>query len=137
MTKRRVGVVVGVVVVLLVAGTAVVAAGRRGHGPAYRLLCPEKVRTYAVMPTPDVRLARGSLTVGVGERFAVGGYRGTLPAAGPLLTGDATVVRTAGTKVFPTGERCGRVVSGYRYTIFLAVHPGEVTIDDAAVHVTA
>jgi hypothetical protein len=39
--------------------------------------------------------------------------------------------------VFPSVQRCERVVSGYRYTIFVAVHPGDITIDDAEIHVVA
>ncbi|UWZ34079.1 hypothetical protein Drose_22795 [Dactylosporangium roseum] len=135
MTRTRWWAAVAAAVAMIGLGT-VALAGRLGHGPAYGLLCPEQVTSYAVAPTPGVPLARGTLTVRLGDRFAVGGHEGPLPAGDPLLTGEVAVVRAVGETVFATGERCGRAVSGYRYSLFEAVRPGEVTVGDVLIRVT-
>ena len=51
--------------------------------------------------------------------------REPMPDGRPRLGGDATVVRYDHAEISPTEERCGRVVAGYRYRVYVAEHAGD------------
>ncbi len=122
--------------VLLAAGVVLAGAGVALRGPVYRLACPVTVTAYGQLPRPDVPVVGGRYFAEVGDAFAVGGHREPMPAGRPRLEGDATVVRYARAETSPTGERCGRVVAGYRYHVYVAEHAGDVVIDGHPVHIS-
>ncbi|GAB3855338.1 hypothetical protein ACFPIJ_59870 [Dactylosporangium cerinum] len=123
------------VLLALLAALAGLAVALRG--PIYRLACPETITAYGQMPRPDVPLVRGRYFAQVGDGFAVGGYRDPMPAGLPRVEGDASVARYLRTTTAPTGERCGKVVSGYRYHIYTAENPGDVVIDGHQIQIVA
>lgn len=126
------------VIILVLLGVAGLIAGPAlaRRGPVYRLACPEQVTAYGQMPRPAVPVVKGRYLAEVGDSFAVGGHRDPMPAGLPRLGGDATVVRYARAETSPTGERCGRVVAGYRYHVYVAEHAGDVVIDGNPVHIS-
>ena len=126
---KRLAVLLALLVVL--GGAAAVL-----RGPIYRLACPETITAYARMPRPDVPVVAGAYLAEVGDRFAVGGHYEPMPAGRPRVGGDASVVRYDRAETSPTDERCGRVVAGYRYHIYVAEHAGSVVIDGHQVQIS-
>ncbi|WP_327010059.1 hypothetical protein OHA72_24165 [Dactylosporangium sp. NBC_01737] len=129
--KRLLVLFAAVAVAALIIGPAL---ARRG--PVYRLACPESVTAYGQMPRPAVPVVGGAYVAEVGDRFAVGGHRDPMPEGRPRLGGDATVVRYDHAETSPTGQRCGRVVAGYRYHVYVAEHAGDVVIDGHQVRIS-
>ncbi|GAA3192331.1 hypothetical protein ACFO1B_04980 [Dactylosporangium siamense] len=127
---KRLAVLLALLVVL--AGGAVAL-----RGPIYRLACPETVTNYGQMPRPAVPLVRSRYFAQVGDGFAVGGHRDPMPSGRPRVEGDASAVRYVRAETSPTGERCGTVVAGYRYHIYVAEHAGDVVIDGYQIQIAA
>jgi len=129
-TRRLVIVLAVLGVIGLIAGPAL---ARRG--PVYRLACPARITAYDQLPRPAVPVVTGAHRAQVGDTFAVGGRRDPMPAGRPALGGDASVVRYVRAETSPTEERCGRVVAGYRYHVYVAEHAGDVVIDGHRVQI--
>jgi hypothetical protein len=127
---KRLAVLLALLVVLGGVGLAL-------RGPISRLVCPATVTAYDQMPRPDVPVVTGRHLAEVGDGFAVGGHRDPMPAGLPRVEGDASVVRYVRAETAPTEERCGKVVAGYRYHIYIAERPGDVVIDGHQVQVAA
>ena len=126
-----------IVIALVVAAVgAVVGPALARRGPVYRVACPVQYIGLVVAPVPDVPLVTGRYQAEVGDRFAVGGNYDPLPAGPPRVEGDATVVRYTEMWTAPTGRRCGRAVSGYRYHLYVARHAGDVVIGGHPVHIS-
>jgi hypothetical protein len=118
-----------VVAVGLVAGAAVAL-----REPLRRLVCPPRITNFGQLPRPDVPVVpvNGARWFAeAGDTFAVASFER------PRIEGDATVVRHQRTQTFATEVRCGRVVDGYRYHIYVAEHAGDVTIGGHPVQIAA
>ncbi|MEV4517832.1 hypothetical protein AB0K00_53840 [Dactylosporangium sp. NPDC049525] len=123
--------------VLFTVFVALAGAGVALRGPIHRLVCPATVTAYGQLPRPDVPVAGGHYVAEVGDRFAVGGRYDPMPEGRPRLGGDATVVRYDHAETSPTEERCGQVVAGYRYHVYVAEHAGDVIIDGHQIQIMA
>ena len=126
-----------ILVVLAAVVGVVVGPALARRGPVYRLACPAEVTAYDQMPRPGVPVVTGRYLAEVGDSFATGGHEDPMPEDRPHLEGDATVVRYVRAETWPTGKRCGRVVTGYRYHVYVAQHAGDVVIAGHPVRISA
>src|SRR5690349_4310020 len=109
-------VVAACILMIALATAGLIVVGARTPG----LLCRDSITAYAREPRPAPPLEDGAV-LHVGDRRSAGGYSDPFNGS-PIVVGSPAAVRAARAQ-FPTRERCGRAMGGYRYLIIDAIQP--------------